>query len=34
MNSVWAITSYILAVMSGLCFVSGLAVMSGGRKDK
>lgn len=29
-NSV-AIVSYVLAAMSGICFVTGLAVLTGGR---
>ncbi len=31
MNGSLAVTSYILAVMSGLCFVGGIAVLSGGK---
>lgn len=32
MSNVLAVTSYILAVMSGLCFVGGIAVLSGGKE--
>lgn len=31
MNYIIACISYTLAVMSGICFVSGIAVLSGGR---
>lgn len=32
MNSIQAVASYILAVVSGICFVGGIAVLSGGKE--
>ncbi len=32
MNNGLAFVSYTLAAMAGICFVSGLAVLSGGRR--
>lgn len=32
MNYGLAVMSYVLAAMAGICFVSGLAVMSGGKE--
>lgn len=33
MNNGTAIMSYILASMSGICFISGLVILSGGAKN-
>lgn len=33
MSSGMAVVSYILASMSGICFVAGLAVLTGGAKN-
>lgn len=32
MSNALAFVSYTLAAMAGICFVSGIAVLSGGRK--
>ena len=31
MNDELAVVSYTLAAMAGICFISGLAILSGGR---
>lgn len=33
MNSVLTLVSYTLAAMAGICFVGGLAVLSGGKEQ-
>lgn len=33
MNNTLAFVSYALAAMAGVCFVSGIAVLSGGREN-
>lgn len=33
MRNILAIVSYALAAMSGICFVGGIAVLSGGKGD-
>lgn len=34
MTGILSFVSYTLAVMSGVCLISGIAVLSGGRKVK
>lgn len=31
MNSILSFASYTLAAMAGICFVSGIAILSGGK---
>lgn len=33
MNSILSFVSYTLAAMAGICFVSGIAVLSGGKEN-
>lgn len=33
MNSILALVSYTLAAMAGICFVGGIAVLSGGKEQ-
>lgn len=33
MNSILTLVSYTLAAMAGICFVGGLAVLSGGKEQ-
>ncbi len=33
MRNILAVVSYALAAMSGICFVGGIAVLSGGKGD-
>ena len=32
MNNLWIAVSYTLAAMAGICFVGGVAVLSGGNR--
>ena len=34
MNEVLILTSYTLATIAGICFATGLAVLSGGRRNR
>lgn len=33
MRNILAVVSYALAAMSGICFVGGIAVLSGGKEN-
>lgn len=33
MNSILTLVSYTLAAMAGICFVGGIAVLSGGKEQ-
>lgn len=33
MNNILAFVSYTLAAMAGICFVGGIAVLSGGKEN-
>ena len=32
MNEVYTFTSYTLATIAGICFVTGIAILTGGRR--
>ena len=33
MNTILSVVSYTLAAMAGICFVGGIAVLSGGKEN-